>query len=90
MRLVTYRSLFSGPAVERVPELHFQRPDAEVELTRDDAQRLGITGGDAVTVRSNGTSVTLRARLVEDLAPGAARIAQEHAHGLEQRVEIAR
>ena len=32
LRLVAYRPLFSGPAVERTPELQFQRPDAEVEL----------------------------------------------------------
>ncbi len=28
LRLVTYRPLFTGPAVERTPELQFQRPDA--------------------------------------------------------------
>jgi predicted molibdopterin-dependent oxidoreductase YjgC len=32
LRLVRYRALFSGPAVERVPELQFQRPLAEVQL----------------------------------------------------------
>ena len=32
LRLLRYRPLFSGPAVERVPELQFQRPAAEVEL----------------------------------------------------------
>jgi NADH-quinone oxidoreductase subunit G len=88
LRLVTYRPLFSGPAVERVPELQFQRPEPEVELTRPDAERLGISSGQEVTVRSNGTSVTLRARLAKDLAPGAARIAEEHAQGLEPSVEI--
>jgi len=88
LRLVTYRPLFSGPAVERVPELQFQRPDPEVELSRDDARRLGISNGQEVTVRSNGTSATLRARLAEDLSPGAARIAEDHATGLEQHVEI--
>jgi len=71
-----------------VPELQFQRPEAEVELAPDDAQRLGISNGQEVTVRSNGTSAALRARLAQDLAPGAARIAEEHAAGLEQRVEI--
>jgi NADH-quinone oxidoreductase subunit G len=88
LRLVTYRPLFSGPAVERVPELQFQRPDPEVEVSASDAERLGIRNGSEVTVRSNGTSVQLRARLAEDLSPGAARIAEQHAEGLEQRVEI--
>jgi NADH-quinone oxidoreductase subunit G len=88
LRLVTYRPLFSGPAVERVPELQFQRPDPEVEVSASDAERLGIHNGSEVTVRSNGTSVRLRARLAEDLSQGAARIAMEHAEGLERRVEI--
>jgi NADH-quinone oxidoreductase subunit G len=88
LRLVTYRPLFSGPAVERVPELQFQRPEPEVELSRVDAERLGVSNGQEVSVRSNGTSVALRARLAEDLSEGAARIADEHAQGLELRVEI--
>jgi NADH-quinone oxidoreductase subunit G len=88
LRLVTYRPLFSGPAVERVPELQFQRPEPEVELTRVDAERLGIASRQEVTVRSNGTSKVLRARLADDLAEGAARIAAEHADGLEGRVEV--
>jgi NADH-quinone oxidoreductase subunit G len=88
LRLVTYRPLFSGPAVERVPELQFQRPDPEVEISRADAERLGISNGQEVNVRSNGTSVALRARLAEDLSEGAARIAEDYAGGLELRVEI--
>jgi NADH-quinone oxidoreductase subunit G len=88
LRLVSYRPLFSGPAVERVPELQFQRPEPEVELSRADAQRLGIRNGQEVTVRSNGTSVALRARLADDVALGVARIAEEHAGGLEPRVEV--
>jgi NADH-quinone oxidoreductase subunit G len=88
LRLVTYRPLFSGPAVERVPELQFQRPEPEVELSRADAERLGISNGQEVNVRSNGASVALRARLAEDLSEGAARIAEDHAGGLELQVEI--
>jgi NADH-quinone oxidoreductase subunit G len=88
LRLVTYKPLFSGPAVERVPELQFQRPGPEVELSRDDARRLGISDGQTVKVRSNGTSLELRARLSRELAAGVARIPDEHAAGLEGRVEI--
>ena len=88
LRLVTYRPLFSGPAVERVPELQFQRPEPEVELSRADVERLGIANGQQVNVRSNSTSVSLRARLAEDVAAGVARIAEEHARGLEPRVEV--
>jgi anaerobic selenocysteine-containing dehydrogenase len=85
---VTYRPLFSGPAVDRLPELEFQRPQPEVELSRADAEQLGIANGQAVTVRSNGISVELRARLTRDLAAGVARIPDVHAGDLEGRVEI--
>jgi NADH-quinone oxidoreductase subunit G len=89
LRLVTYKPLFSGPAVERVSELEFQWPEPDVELAPDDARRLGVLNGQEVTVRSNGTSVQLRARLAEDLSPGAARISEDFAAGLEGRVEVA-
>ena len=54
---------FSGPYVERVPELEFQRAEAEVDLSPADAERQSIATGDLVDVRSNGTSVALRARI---------------------------
>ncbi len=88
LRLHRYRPLFSGPAVERVPELHFQRPEAEVELSTADAERRGISAGDAVLVRSNGTSVELRARLNRRLVEGVARVAEEHAGDLHAAVEV--
>ena len=88
LRLVRYRPLFSGPAVERVPELQFQRPPPEAELSRDDAQRRGVRTGDEVVVRSNGTSVTLRARVNRRLLAGIVRIAEEHATALTARVEV--
>ncbi len=45
LRLHRYRPLFSGAAVERTPELQFQRPAAEVELARADAESRGIRPG---------------------------------------------
>jgi predicted molibdopterin-dependent oxidoreductase YjgC len=90
MRLVAYRPLFSGPAVERVPELQFQRPPAELEVARADAERLGIRNGDEVNVRSNGTSVRLRARLSRTVRPGIVRAAQEHVGDLKESVEVTR
>jgi predicted molibdopterin-dependent oxidoreductase YjgC len=89
LRLVRYRALFSGPAVERIPELQFQRPRPEVELAEDDARARGIRNGDEVTIRSNGTSVRLRARLSRELRPGVVRVPEEHAGDLHPRVEIA-
>ena len=70
LRLVRYRPLFSGPAVERVEKFRFQRPERLVDLARDDAHRLGVRDGDEVTVRTNGTSATLRARVRRNLRTG--------------------
>ncbi len=88
LRLQRYRPLFSGPAVERVPELGFQRPDRDVELSLADAESRGIANGDAVVVRSNGTSVELRARVNRRLIDGVARVADEHSADLHPAVEV--
>jgi predicted molibdopterin-dependent oxidoreductase YjgC len=90
LRLVRYRPLFSGPAVERTPELRFQRPEPEVELSEQDATARSISTGDDVTVRSNGTSVTLRARIDRELRAGVVRIADVHAGDLLTAVELAK
>jgi NADH-quinone oxidoreductase subunit G len=90
LRLQRYRPLFSGPAIERVPELGFQRPGREVELSPTDAGSLGIANGDEVVVRSNGTSVELRARVNRKLVEGVARVADEHAGDLHPLVEVAK
>jgi NADH-quinone oxidoreductase subunit G len=88
LRLVSYRPLFSGPAVERVPELQFQRPSSEIELSAADAKQIGAQAGSTVQVSSNGTSVELRARVNRKLVKGVARIAAEHAKGLGTHVEV--
>jgi NADH-quinone oxidoreductase subunit G len=88
LSLVRYRSLFSGPAVERVEQLRFQRPVAEVELSFEDASKRGIESGAEVTVQSNGTSRALRARVNRRLRAGVVRIPSEHAEGLHDRVEV--
>ncbi len=88
LKLVRYRPLFSGPFVERVPELEFQQADAEIELAAADAERREITSGDLLDVRSNGTSVRLRARVNRKLMAGVARVAEEHAADLHTSVEV--
>ena len=88
LALVRYRSLFTGPAVERVEQLQFQRPVAEVELAYEDAAKRGIEPGADVTVQSNGTSKTLRARVNRRLREGVVRIPSEHAEGLHDRVQV--
>jgi NADH-quinone oxidoreductase subunit G len=90
LRLVRYRALFSGPAVERVPELEFQRPEPEVELSAQDALVRRVADGDTVVVSSNGTSVALMARVNPALVAGAVRMAHEHARELAGAVEVSR
>jgi NADH-quinone oxidoreductase subunit G len=90
LRLLRYRPLFAGPAVERVPELQFQRPEPVAELHPDDARRRKVADGEEVDVRSNGTSARLRARLNDRVAPGVVRIADEHAADLQAAVEVRR
>ena len=89
LQLVCYKPLFSGAAVQRVPELQFQRPAPEVELSPADAKRLGLRTGDEAAVSHNGTSLRLRARVARSLRPGVVRVAEEHAAGLGGRVEVA-
>jgi len=90
LRLVRYRPLFSGPAVERVPQLEFQRPQPEAELSEQDARSRGIRNGEEITIRSNGTSVTLRARLSRELRPGVVRVPEDFAGDLQPSVEISK
>jgi anaerobic selenocysteine-containing dehydrogenase len=73
-----------------VPELAFQRPAREIELAPADAAGLGVANGDAVVVRSNGTSVELRARLNKRLVRGVAQVPDEHAADLHPTVEVSK
>jgi NADH dehydrogenase/NADH:ubiquinone oxidoreductase subunit G len=88
LRLLTYKPLFSGPAVDRTPELEFQRRDGEVELAPGDAKSRKIAAGDQVTVSSNGTSRVLRARIARDLPDGTVRVPRADAEGLHELVEV--
>jgi anaerobic selenocysteine-containing dehydrogenase len=88
LQLVTYRPLFSGPAVERVQQLEFQRPAPEVELAWEDAEARQVASGDLVTVGSNGSSRELRALVNRKLHAGVVRIPDQYAQGLERTVEV--
>jgi NADH-quinone oxidoreductase subunit G len=82
LRLVCYRPLMSGAAVERVPELRFQVAGGEAGLSRADARERGVRDGDEIQVSSNGASVTLRARVRDDVAPGVLLVPDRHAGAL--------
>jgi NADH-quinone oxidoreductase subunit G len=88
LRLVRYRALFSGPAVERVPELQFQRPAPEIEVSPDDARKLGLLDGQRVIVGHMAVRKPLRARVNPELRSGIARIASDHAGELGGLVEV--
>ncbi len=88
LRLVAYRPLFSGVAVDRTPELQFQREHGEVQISREDAKARGIRQGQTVTVSSNGTSVELRAQIARDLAGGTVRVAAPDVGELHAIVEV--
>jgi NADH dehydrogenase/NADH:ubiquinone oxidoreductase subunit G len=88
LRLIAYRPLFSGAAVDRTPELQFQRPSGEVQLSREDADARQIRNGQTVTVSSNGTSIELRVRIARDLAAGTIRVARDDARDLHAVVEV--
>jgi NADH-quinone oxidoreductase subunit G len=90
LELLRYRALFSGPAVERVPQLEFQRPAPEVELAHTDAATREIVPGETVEVSSNGTTKQLRARVSRKLRAGVVRVAAEHSEGLADRVQVAK
>jgi anaerobic selenocysteine-containing dehydrogenase len=57
-------------------------------MSTGDADRRGIATGDLVSVRSNGISVELRARIDRRLVEGVARVAEEHAGELHLDVEV--
>jgi NADH-quinone oxidoreductase subunit G len=88
LELVRFRALFSGAAVERIPQLQFQRPLAEIELAYTDARARDIATGDTVTVSSNGAQRELRARVNRRLRAGVARIATDHAAGFKDHVQV--
>jgi NADH-quinone oxidoreductase subunit G len=90
LRLVAYKPLFSGAAVERTAELQFQRPRPELELSAADARRRKVATGDLVTVGTNGNAITLPVRVNRHLREGIARVALEHANGLGGIVELAK
>ena len=88
LRLVRHRSLFSGPVVDRVEELQFQRPEPVIEISTYDAGIRHLANGETVIIQSNGTSVELRARINKQLAQGVVRAPVEHTRELEQTVDV--
>jgi NADH-quinone oxidoreductase subunit G len=61
LRLGRYRPIWASPEVEVSPALKFAVAHQQVELSPEDARRLGIANGEAVEVAQNGTRLHGRA-----------------------------
>ncbi|MDE3129959.1 MAG: NADH dehydrogenase (quinone) subunit G, partial [Acidobacteriota bacterium] len=95
LRVGTYRSIWAAPEVEISPALQFTVAEQLVELSPEDAQRLGIEQGAAVQVSQNGTRLRGRAAIRSGVPAGsaflAAGIARDSANALtEPVVEVGR
>ncbi|MGH2836179.1 MAG: molybdopterin oxidoreductase family protein, partial [Solirubrobacteraceae bacterium] len=93
LRVGTYRSIWASPEVEISPALQFTLAEQLVELSPQDAQRLGIEQGAAVQVAQNGTRLRGRAAIRTGVQVGtaflAAGIAEDSANALtENLVEV--
>jgi NADH-quinone oxidoreductase subunit G len=88
-----YRSIWAAPEVEISPALQFTIAEQLVELSPQDARRLGIEEGAAVQVAQNGTRLRGRAAIRTGVPVGAAflatGIAEDSANALtEPLVEV--
>jgi NADH-quinone oxidoreductase subunit G len=93
LRVGVYRSIWAAPEVEISPALQFTLAEQLVELSPEDAQRLGIEHGAAVEVAQNGTRLSGRAAIRTGVPAGttflAAGIAKDSANALtEALVEV--
>ena len=90
LRLGTYRSIWAAPEVEISPALKFTVARQQVELSPEDASRLGIGNGDAIDVAQNGTRLRGSAHVRSGVPAGtvflADGIADESANALTERV----
>ena len=89
LRLLRYTPLLGTPggAGARAP---VPAAGSRSRARRRRRRPAGIATGDLVTVRSNGTSLELRARVDRRLIEGVARVADEHAADLHLDVEVVR
>ncbi|HEX3617384.1 MAG TPA: NADH-quinone oxidoreductase subunit NuoG [Solirubrobacteraceae bacterium] len=93
LRVGTYRSIWASPEVDISPALQFTVAEQLVELSPEDALRLGIQNGAAVRVAQNGTRLSGRAAIRTGVPIGtaflAAGIAKDSANALtEALVEV--
>jgi NADH-quinone oxidoreductase subunit G len=75
LRVGTYRSIWAAPEVEVSPALKYLIAHQQVELSPEDARRLGIAQGDAVLVSQNGTELAATVAVRSSIPPGNAFLA---------------
>jgi anaerobic selenocysteine-containing dehydrogenase len=88
-----YRPIWADPQVEISPALHYTIARQQLELSPEDAARLGIASGDEVQVAQNGTRLTAAAQVRSGVPEGTAflaeGIASESANALtEESIEV--
>jgi len=71
LRLGAIPALFASPSVEHSPSLRFLVPKQRVELSPQDAERLGISSGDEVEVSSGDRKVRAVVALRQAMQPGS-------------------
>jgi NADH-quinone oxidoreductase subunit G len=81
LRLGTYRSIWAAPEVEISPALRFTVAHQQVELSPQDALRLGIANGEDVEVSQNGTCLRGSAAVRSGVPEGTAFLADGIAEG---------
>ncbi len=95
LRLGIYRPIWAAPEVEISPSLHYTIARQQLELSVEDARRLGVASGDLVDVAENGTRLRAKAVVRSAVPPGAVfladGIAEDSANALSgESVEVAK
>jgi NADH-quinone oxidoreductase subunit G len=76
LRLGTYRPIWASPEVEISPALKFTVARQQVELSPEDARRLGISSGETVAVAQNGARLRATAHVRTGVPAGTAFLAE--------------
>jgi NADH-quinone oxidoreductase subunit G len=75
LALGTYRPIWASPECEVSPALKFLIPEQHLELSPDDAARLGIADGAEVIVTQNGARLSAKAAVRSAVPTGSAFLA---------------
>lgn len=81
LALSTYRDLWAGPITELNPPLKFLAPQQRIELSVADADRLGLSAGEEVSVSQNGASIRAKVSIKERVPEGTCMLIEGVADG---------